>query len=163
MFGLRFLDNDSTDSENIYSFGNCDWRASLPLCNLLDMCGRWPRKWGSSGKVGLPSSKRHADGWLRFSHYAYALHKWLVSYCCAVNSPMRVNAWSCINVFETSDTKYYRRQSLWDEWLRGSHCPTNWGAFLLLFYRKLLDIETSTFTKRSDSLHQFPPVNRKSW
>ena len=31
MFGSRFLDNGSTDSEKVYSFGNCDSMASFPL------------------------------------------------------------------------------------------------------------------------------------
>ena len=48
----------------------------------------------------------------------------------AVNWPMRVDAQSCMNVFGTSDSKYYRRQSLWDECRRVSLCPTNWWAFL---------------------------------
>ena len=48
----------------------------------------------------------------------------------AVNSPMRVNAQLCTNVFGTSDSKYYRRQSLWDEWRHVLHCPTDWWAFL---------------------------------
>ena len=34
-----------------------------------------------------------------------------------------------MNVFGTSDSKYYIRQSLWGEWCRVSHCPTNWRAF----------------------------------
>ena len=28
-------------------------------------------------------------------------------------------------------SQYFIRQSLWDEWRRVSHCPTNWWAFLL--------------------------------
>ena len=48
----------------------------------------------------------------------------------AVSSPMRVDARSCMNVFGTRDSKYYRRQSLWDEWRRVSHFPANWWAFL---------------------------------
>ena len=31
------------------------------------------------------------------------------------------------------DSKYYSRQSLWDEWCRVSHWPTNWWVFLCLF------------------------------
>ena len=52
----------------------------------------------------------------------------------AVNSPMRVDARSCMNVFGTSDSKYYRRQSLWDERRRVLHCPINWWAFLFMYF-----------------------------
>ena len=37
-----------------------------------------------------------------------------------------------INVFGTSDSKFYIRQSPWDECRRVSHCLTIWWAFLLL-------------------------------
>ena len=33
----RFLDNGSTDSEKVYSIGNCDSRASFLLGELLDV------------------------------------------------------------------------------------------------------------------------------
>ena len=49
----------------------------------------------------------------------------------AVDSLMRVEALSCMNVFGTSYINYYRLQSLWDEWRRFLHCPTIWCAFLL--------------------------------
>ena len=62
----------------------------------------------------------------------YTLHKWLVSYCChgqlahasrctVMHKRFRNKCWQ----------KHYRRQSLWDQWHRVSHCPTNWLAFLL--------------------------------
>ena len=72
----------------------------LFLCNLLDIFTPWPRKWGSSG----PTVVHELRKWLasfavedvilaavvifRCSAYTlvllcfYALHKWLVSYCC---------------------------------------------------------------------------------
>ena len=43
---------------------------------------------------------------------------------------MRVDAWACINVFWTSESKYYRWESLWVEWRRVSHFSTNWWASL---------------------------------
>ena len=81
--------------------------------------------------VELPSSTRYVDGWLGFPRYT-SMH-YLNGWCrivAAVNSPMRVDAQSCRSVFGTSDSKYYRRQSLWVEWRRVWHCPTNWWAFL---------------------------------
>ena len=39
-----------------------------------------------------------------------------------------------MNVFGISDSKYYIRQPLWDEWCHVSHCPTNWRAFLFQPY-----------------------------
>ena len=35
MFGSRFLDNGSTDSEKIYSFGNCGSRGLFPLMQYI--------------------------------------------------------------------------------------------------------------------------------
>ena len=57
-------------------------------------------------------------------HYINGLCRIVV----AVNSSMRVDARSCINVFRTCDSKYYR----WDShfWWVTSHCPTNWWVFL---------------------------------
>ena len=75
---------------------------------------------------------------LRFSRYT-SMH-YINGWCrivVAVNSPMRFDARSCMNVFGTSDSKYYRRQSLWDEWRRVSHCPTNWWDFLSSYLQLL--------------------------
>ena len=35
MFGSRFLDNDSTDSEKVYSLGNCDSSTSFTLVQAI--------------------------------------------------------------------------------------------------------------------------------
>ena len=53
-----------------------------------------------------------------------------------VNSPMRVDARSCMNVFRTSDSNYYigLRDAL--------HCPTNSWAFL---FRRPASISTRAF------------------
>ena len=50
MFGSRFLDNSSTDSERVYSFGKGDSRALLSIVqHVRHFCSLTPRKWGSSG------------------------------------------------------------------------------------------------------------------
>ena len=110
MFGSRFLDKGSIDSYRVYSFGNCDSRASFFLVwpNRY-FCSLTPKKMGAH--VDLPSSTRYVGGWFRFSRYTsmYYINGW----CCivvAVNSPMRVAARSCMNVFVTSDSNYYRPQ-----------------------------------------------------
>ena len=75
------------------------------LCNLLDIFAPWPQNGGSSG-----STLVYVEGSLQFSHYTY-MH-YVIGWChvvVAVNSPMLVNAWSCMNVFGTSNNKYYRR------------------------------------------------------
>ena len=49
MFGSRFLDNGSINSEKVYSFGNCDSRGSFPFmqsvrqfCSLTQKMGlKW--------------------------------------------------------------------------------------------------------------------------
>ena len=63
--------------------------------------------------------------------YFYALHEWLVSYCC---SGQLAHASRCTLMhrrFGTSDSNYNRQQSLWDQW--DEHCPINWWALLFLF------------------------------
>ena len=40
-------------------------------------------------------------------------------------SHMRVDAWTCINAFITSDSKHYRQQLLWNECHHISHFSTN--------------------------------------
>ena len=60
-------------------------------------------------QLDLPSSARYVGGSLRFSRYP-SMH-YIIGWCrvvVAVNSPMRVDARSCMNVFGTSDSKYYR-------------------------------------------------------
>ena len=60
--------------------------------------------------MDLPSSTRYVEGSLRFSRYT-SMH-YIIGWCrvvVAVNSPMRVDARSCMNVFGTSDSKYYGR------------------------------------------------------
>ena len=46
--------------------------------------------------------------------------------------------------FRNNDRKYYRRQSLWDEWRRISHCPTNWWAFLYIIHSQFRNCWLST-------------------
>ena len=91
--------------------------------NLLDIFAPWPRKMGT--QVDLPSFTRYVDGWLRFSRYILLCITY-TAIVVAVNSPMRVVARSCMNVFGTSDSKHCRQQSLWYEWRRVSHCPLVW-------------------------------------
>ena len=62
-------------------------------------------------QVDLPSSTHYVEGSLRFSrstsmHYIIDLCRVVV----VVNSAMRVDARSCMNVFGTRDSKYYRRR-----------------------------------------------------
>ena len=58
----------------VYSFGNCDSRASFPLCNLLDIFAPWPRKMGA--EVDLTSFTRYVDGWLRLLCIRYIWPRW---------------------------------------------------------------------------------------
>ena len=44
MFGWRFLDNGSTDSEKVYSFGNCDSRAQ-PIRHFYSLTPKMGLKW----------------------------------------------------------------------------------------------------------------------
>ena len=89
------------------------------------MFAPWPRKMGAH--VDIPLFTRYVDGWLRFLRYTCtSMHCKMAGVVCC-----RVDARSCMNVFGTSDSKYYLRQSLWDDWRRVSRCPTNWWAFLL--------------------------------
>ena len=94
--------------------------------------------------VDLPSSTRYVDGWWRFFRIL-----WLVSYCCR---GQLVHASRCtvmyeMNVFGISDSKYIRRQTLWDEWRCVSHCPTNWSAFLFKILSVLLSSECISLGK----------------
>ena len=60
--------------------------------------------------MNLPSSTHYVEGSLRFSVYT-SVH-YIIGWCrfvVTVNSPMRVDARSCMNIFGTSDSKYYRR------------------------------------------------------
>ena len=118
MFGSRFLDYGSTDSEKkVCSFGNCDSRASSPIRHF---CSLTPKK------VELKwTHRRLRVTWLAdcgfLVIYFYALHKRLMLYCCRVN------------VFGTSDSEHspYRDDSrcgMSDVAFRTA--PTNWWAFL---------------------------------
>ena len=107
------------------------------LCNLLDIFAPCSRKVG--GQVDLPSSTQYVDDWLRFSRYTSM--QYTNGWCriiVAVNSPLWADALPCMNIFWTSDSKYCRQQSLWDEWCCISHCPINWWAFLFNFLLILL-------------------------
>ena len=113
------------------------------LCTLMDSFA--PSPWKMGAHADLPSYTRYVDGWLRFSNYTSMLY--INGWCrivVAVNLPMRVDARSCMNVFGTSDSKYYRWQSLWDEWRRVSHWPINWWAFLLTLRRIVSEKTPST-------------------
>ena len=84
------------------------------FCNLLRRFCSLPTEWGSSGSAVVYALRR----WLSaiFSLYFFSMHcinGWCRSIV-AVNSPMRVDARSYMNVFGTSDSNYHRRQSLWD-------------------------------------------------
>ena len=60
-------------------------------------------------QLNLPSSTCYVEGSLRFSRYTCM--QYIIGWCrvvVAVNSPMRVDARSCMNVFGTSDSKHYR-------------------------------------------------------
>ena len=120
------------------------------FCNQSDIFALWPRRMGAH--VDLPSSARYVDGWLWFPCYTSILfiHKWLVRIVVAVNSPMRVDARSCMNFFGTSDCKYYRRQLQWDEWRRVSHCLANWWAFLFFLASSYCLLQTSNCHYRKD-------------
>ena len=125
MFESWFVNNGSTDSENVCDFGNwfkifISFYVAYFTFLLLD-----PE---NGAQVELLSSTRYVDGWLRFPrctcmHYINDWCRIVVS----VNSPMQINVWSYMYVFGTSDSKYYRRQSLWDKWRCISHCPTIGG------------------------------------
>ena len=80
-----------------------------------------PKNWGSSEPTVVYALCRWPTA--IFSLYFCALHYGWCHIVVAVNSSMLVNAQSCMNVFRTSESKYCRRQSLWDEWRRVSHCP----------------------------------------
>ena len=88
-------------------------------------------------QMDLPSHMRYVEGSLRVSRYRPTSVHYINDWCrivVAVNSSMRDDARLCLNVFWTSDSKHYRRQSLWDEWHRVSHCPTNWWALLFCLF-----------------------------
>ena len=107
MFGSRFVD-DENDSEKVHSFRNNDSRASVPLVQPIRHFCSLAQKMGA--QVDLPSSARYVEGSLRFSRYT-SMH-YIIGWCrvvVAVNSPMRVDARSCMSVFGTSDSKCYRR------------------------------------------------------
>ena len=76
-----------------------------------DLVAPWPRKLGA--KMDLPSSTGYVDGWCNFLVIGTSMH-YINGWCriiVAINSPMRVDARSCINIFGTSDSKYYRATS----------------------------------------------------
>ena len=91
MFGSRFFENGSTDSEKVCSFGNYESRASFLL--LQPVKNAWPVANALPGwLIGVILLSMHCiNGWC---HIAVA-----------VNPPMRVGAWECMNVFGTSDSK----------------------------------------------------------
>ena len=97
------------------------------FCNLLDIFAPWPRKWGSS----WPTVVFALHNWLILilCIYFYALYKWLVSYC---SRGQLAHASRCTAMHErfhkTSDSRYYERQSPWEEWCRISYCSTSWWA-----------------------------------
>ena len=71
---------------------------------MRHFCSLTPK---TGDQVDLPSSARYVDNSLRFSRYASM--RYINGWCrivVAVNSSMRVDAWSCMNVFGTSDSKY---------------------------------------------------------
>ena len=131
MFGWQFLDNGSTNSEEVYCFGICIQGLQFLLCTMLDIFALWPRKTGA--KVRFYAFR----GWLVAVFSIFSSMHYINGWCrivFAVNSPMRVDARQCTNVFGTSDCKHYIRQSLWDEWRREwrrvLHCLTIWWTFL---------------------------------
>ena len=82
--------------------------------------------------MDLPSSTHYAKGSLRFSRYT-SMH-YTIGWCrvvFAINSPMRVDARSCMNVFGASDNKYCRRSRCGMSDVAFRTAPTNWWAFLL--------------------------------
>ena len=133
MFGSRFLDNGSSDSEKVCKFWKLIQGLHFPLRNqpINNFCSLTPKNGDSCGPTVVYALRR----WLIaiFSLYFYALHKWLVSYCCCGQLAHASLCTVMYERFQKSDSKYYRRQSLWDEWRRVSHCPTNLWAFLLLY------------------------------
>ena len=71
MFGWRFLDDGSTDSESVDSFGNCDSRINL-CCNRY-FCTLTKKKGGSTGPAVVCALRRY--GWLRCSrHMPTSMH-----------------------------------------------------------------------------------------
>ena len=66
---MRFVDSGSTDSEKVYTFRNCDSRASFPpfpLRSLLEILVLNPTNGGSSGPTVIHALRR----WLiAFSRY----------------------------------------------------------------------------------------------
>ena len=101
-------------------------------------------------QVDLPSSTRYVHGCLRFPRYTSV--NYISGWCrivVAVNSPMRVDVRSCTNVFGTSYSNYYRRQSLWDAWCPVSHCPHQLVGFLVKKSLHLFMINKEIYTKLS--------------
>ena len=85
MFWSRFLDNGSTNSKTVYTFLTPRFKGFISSsCNLLDICAPSPRKWGSSGFTVVYASMRYMNSRCRI--------------VVAVNSLMRVDARSCMNV-----------------------------------------------------------------
>ena len=110
MFGSRFLYNGSTNSEKVYSFGNSFDGLHFLLRNVLGMLAPWPRKWGSIGPAIVYAL--HLESIAIFSLYLHYINGWC-RIVVAIDSPMRVDARSFMNVFGTN-SMFYRQQSLWD-------------------------------------------------
>ena len=79
MFGSRFLDNGSTDSEKV-QFSKVIQLRHFLLCKLLDIFASWPQNGGSSGPTVVYALRRRLIAILTL--YFYGLHNWLVSCCC---------------------------------------------------------------------------------
>ena len=86
MLGSRFLDNASTDSLRVYSFGYCDSRASFSLLQPVRHVCSLALKNGAQSD--LTSSTRHVDGSLGFPCYTsmHYINDW-PRIVVAVNSP----------------------------------------------------------------------------
>ena len=100
--------------------------------------------------VDLPSSTCYVDGWLRFPCYTYfyALHKWLVSYCCCKSMNGHARTFSDQVIASIIDDSRCRVSDV------AFRPITNWWAFLYTIgvmakYRGVAEmILTAWFNKR---------------
>ena len=113
-----------------------------------------PKNVGSC--VDLPSPTRYVDDWLRFPrntfmHYVNGMCRIVV----AVNSPMRFDALSCMNIFGTGDSKCYIRHSLWNERRRTAtpidefSCWFMWCVLVLISHQTIRRSILESFQKHS--------------
>ena len=110
----------------------------LLLRNLLDIFAPRPRKWVSSGHTVVHAlriwlaSFAAGDVFLAavviFRCIGYTYSSLIMMAGIVLLSRSTV----CMNVSGISYSKYYIWRSLWDEWRRVWHCPTNWWAFLFV-------------------------------